>query len=139
MNRLVKWLILANCFLVIPMTLVITPMMMDKITNIYDTSTWSKEAQSQMQETSLRWTYMLYIIPPLGTNFMIVLMYFIYGYNKPVQKSNSDDPYADWTPEWREYKLKCDSIDKKNKEDSEAILKKYEAMPDIKQRKGDSV
>jgi len=130
---LLKWLIGWNCF-AIPLSIFLVPIMLDSINNIYDTSTWTEEAQKAVKESNSHWATIMYIIPTFGSNMMLILTITIYGLGKPTTVEKTKD-YSEYTEEWQKFLQRKDMMDKQNKIDSVEIIKKYNSMPDLTRTK----
>ena|SRR3990167_6499440 len=134
MNRFFFYFIVCNS-VIIPTSLISTPLLIDQIANVYDTSSWSEKMQEANKKNLERGTMALYIIPPIGANFMLALFYSIFFRNEPTQNSKpGSDPYSEYTDEWREFLIKRDAIKKKMQMDSKELVKKYDSMPNLSSR-----
>lgn len=115
---IVYYLILLNVFL-IPIQFIVTPLLMDYV---YDCKYEAKQVQKSCLDMKSKWSVMLFIIPLIGTNFMLVFS----GSLLNLHKIN-----IEYTDEYKEHLRKSKLIDEKNRIDSNEILKKYSEMPDL--------
>ena len=131
-NYLLKWVIGWNS-ISIPLSLILVPFIFDSINNVYDTSTWTEEWQKAVKESNSRWATIMYIVPILGSNIVLILIIISYGHGKATIEKTKD--YSEYTEEWREFLRRKDMTNNQNKIDSAEIIKKYNSMPDLSKSK----
>jgi hypothetical protein len=132
MKTIITWLVLLNLFL-IPTGMIFTPLMIESIYTCHYEGIWQDECLKNKD----RWSWVLFIVPIMGANIMAAFYITLYGIGLPTTPK-TNDPYEGYTQEWKDFMQKKESIEKKNKEDSDLILKIYESMPDLTQQNKDN-